>query len=519
MSPKKPASLFLLRVLGIVLVAVVVLLVPDVGPNRYWLVAALLGIHVPLALGAHAALPNSALGWLEPLVDLIVCVALIHLVPEFWHTGLVIALMVSLAPSLNSTMGSHRFYVLLGVILVIGYSFSGYVHDVPRWGVSMLAITAVLPAVMSYAYIQGRRADILRQRAQALTTLNQIAGGVAHDFNNILTGVLGHAELALGKLEKGDPRRESLDEVINGAHRASLLSGQLLAFSRHSIRNEDQLDLANELRIITSLLKPAVAKGVTLSLHAADDLPKVKGDQGQLQQVIMNVILNAAEASDQVPSEVSINAFRDPSAPQDLVLEIKDHGKGIAAANLQKIFDPLFTTKVRGHGLGLASAQRIVKAHGGSINVQSEMDMGTVVTIVLPGSRDAAEVSPTEAPPEQLSDKQVLVIDDDPAVRAVIEEMLRILGRKALLAEGGSAGLALLEEHHAAIDSVILDLNMPGMDGWECLDRIRESHADLPVLICSGYDPGQQLLSGTRDNVEFLQKPFTLAKMRLALGE
>ena len=519
MTLGKPASILFFRVLGIVLVAVMVMLVPDVGPNRVWLVGILLGVHLPIALISQWKLPDSLLAWVEPMLDLTVCVVFIHLVPQFWHTGLVIGLMVALAPSVTTTVSSHRYYIVMGVFLVGGYALAGYVHNVPGWEVPILAIAGVMPAIVFYAYMQAQRADRMRQRAQSLATLNQVAGGVAHDFNNLLTGVLGYAELALADLDPAAPARKSIEEVINGAQRASMLSGQLLAFSRHTVKREDLLDLTSELYIITSLLKPTVPKGVTISLNIADDLPWVHGDRAQLQQVIMNVILNAAEASDHVPCNVSVSMYCEPGHADQLVLEIIDEGKGIAEENLAKIFDPLFTTKLRGHGLGLASAKRIIEAHGGAIRVHSEANNGTVVKITLPAASEANHLVDDACATKTVSGSRVLVIEDDPTVRDVLARLLSNLGLKPLLARDGPQGLAMLQDPTAAIGRIILDLNMPGMDGWQVLDQIRKFDADIPVVICSGYDPEEQNLAGTRAHIHFLQKPFTLDKLRSALTE
>lgn len=519
MSLRKPASIFFFRVLGIALVAAIVLVVPDAGPNRYWLVGILLGIHLPIALISQWWLPTRILSWAEPMLDLLVCVVFIHLVPQFWHTGLVIGVMVALAPSVTATTSSHRYYVAMGLILVTGFALAGYLHKIPGWEIPILAIVAVMPAVLYYAYIQAKRTDRLYRRAQSLSTLNQVAGGVAHDFNNLLTGVLGYADLALAELGPEEPARKSIQEVINGAQRASILSGQLLAFSRHAIKRDELLDLTSELYIITSLLKPTVPKGVTITLDIADDLPKVHGDRGQLQQVIMNVILNAAEASHQVPCTVSVSMYRQPERTDELVLEIADQGKGITDENMSRIFDPLFTTKMRGHGLGLASAKRILEAHGGSIHIHSEANNGTVVKVILPAAASTIQPAHTAVAKKSVSGKRVLVIEDDPSVRDVIFKLLENLGLKTLLAKDGPEGLSLLQENIPAIDQVILDLNMPGMDGWQVLDQIRKLDADLPVLICSGYDPEQQRLTETQTQIDFLQKPFTLDKLRSALAQ
>lgn len=516
MARSKPLGMFVFRVLGIVLVALVVLVVPDVGPNRAWLVAALLLLHLPLALWMHAKVRNDTLSWLEPLLDLSVCVLLINLVPAFWHTGLIIGLMVSLAPSINANLDSHRYYVLMGLVLIGGFSASGYIHDVPRWGVTMLAVGAVLPAVLFYAYVQAIRADLIRQRAQSLSTLNQVAGGVAHDFNNLLTGVLGYAELARGELAADHPARESIDEVVRGAERASLLSGQLLAFSRHNVEHQDQFDLAGELRIITNLLKPTIPKGVTISLETAQALPYVKGDRAELQQVFMNVILNAAEACERLPAEIKITLYPEISDHHGLVVEVQGTGAGLGKENIGRIFEPLFATKLRARNIGLTSAKRIVEGHGGQIEVAGVSGGRAHIRITLPGVPvSAAEYQPrTDA---DLGLGRVLVIEDDPTVRKVIAKLLDRLGFTAMLAEDGPTGLALLESNADSVDRVILDLNMPGMDGWEVLDRIRALYHELPVLICSGYDPDESKLVDRGRSVDYLQKPFTIDKLREAL--
>ena len=517
---RRPTKFLSFRVSGMLGIALIALLVPAVGDNRFWVAGILAIVGAPAAVWLNLRAPMVDNGWLEPLMDLLLVVGLVHLVPEVWHAALCVALMVALAPSVGLHPLSYRIYTAFAVILVVGMVFAAVLHGVSDWILPIAVVLVVYPSVIFYAHWQTRRADELRERAQLLKGLNQVAGSVAHDFNNMLMAISGHAELAQLDLPPDHPAAGSVAEVLQGAKRAAMLCNQLLAFSGRKVQSNAVIDLQSEVSVIVGLMEPVVPKGVRLVLEPAMQPFLVKGDRAELQQVMMNVVLNAGEAISQVPAEINLRLRRqiDESGAW-VLLEVDDHGKGISSNELEHIFEPFYTSKSRGHGLGLASAQRIMKTHGGSIVVESQEGVGTHVELRLPEAI-AVDAAPTQtAVPAPERQGPILVVDDDAQVRDVAQRYLGKLGFRVVLAADADEAYSAFVSDLDAFAGVLLDLKMPGKDGWQCLAELRAVRPDIPVIVCSGFDPVGMELSRVASPVTFLAKPFRLLDLRSALNQ
>ena len=514
------APMLFFRNVGALAIAIVVCFVPEAGPHRFWLAAILVFGCIPSAIWLERRFPVAENGWSEPLFDLTMVVTLVHLVPSLWVPALVIGLMIVQAPSVAESDTSFRIYALFAAMLTLGMTLAAVVHDVPAWELPILCMIVLYPSVIFYSHRQAVRANEIRRRARAVEGLHLVAGGVAHDFNNILAGVMGHADLARAALEPAHPARESIEEVMNGTSRASLLAAQLLSFSGRSTGAAELLDLESELRELVGLMQAVVPKGISLEFQSDTEGAAVLGERAQLQQIVMNLIVNASEATQQLPGTVWISASRESEAPSPgswVAIRVKDRGVGIPGELHSRIFDPFFSLKERGHGLGLASARNIVHELGGWIEIASAESEGTEVAVWLPARTAPAPVART---PLAVSAADLtgtaLIVDDEQPVRKVMGRMLQRIGFEVAEAESGPDALAWLRRHQGEVGLVVLDLRMPGMDGWECLGELRTMLPRVPVVICSGYDPDTRQ-RGNDPNLVFLPKPFTIAGLNDAL--
>ena len=369
-------------------------------------------------------------------------------------------------------------------------------------------------------------------RAQRLEGLGTLAGGVAHDFNNLLVGILGGADLARQEVPPGHPAQESLRIVTEAAQRAAGLCRQLLAFAGRAEPRLEPVHLGALLRETSDLLGVSAGRGRTLHCQVEPDLPVVMGDPHQLRQVLLNLVTNAAEASGPgdaitlAAGQVMVDAqalrtfqFGDAGPPGRWVqLRVADRGHGIAPAVLARIFDPFFSTKASGRGLGLAATLGVVRRHGGCIRVESELGTGTTFTILLPlgGSSPAARSSPsTDDPGGQIRlQGRALVVDDEPTVRRVARRILAGLGLEVTEAQDGQEGAEAVEADPSRYALVLLDLTMPRLDGVGALARIRAVAPGLPVLLASGYAQEESRASLRALGVtELVEKPYDVTTL------
>ncbi len=360
-----------------------------------------------------------------------------------------------------------------------------------------------------------RLEEQLRQ-AQKLDVVGRLAGGVAHDFNNMLTGILGASDLLGSQLPAASPLHEDVRIIQDSARRAASLTYQLLTFSRVQPATMQPTDLHATVRAAVALARRTFDRKVAIeeALEAAS--PWVLGDLTLLQTVVMNLLVNARDAMPE-GGRVRVGTT---AADGTLVLTVADTGHGMPPEVASRIFEPFFTTKSvgKGTGLGLSVAFGIVREHGGTIAVESRVDAGTTFTVRLPlaaaaqGEARTAE-SPSAGIVRAAAGGRLLLVDDEALVRAARARALRAAGHEVLVAEDGPAALRLLEGG-ARVDLAVLDLTMPGMDGLATLRALRAVQPALPAIVCSGYAVEGQLQRITLEpDVEVLAKPFSLSDL------
>jgi two-component system cell cycle sensor histidine kinase/response regulator CckA len=370
-----------------------------------------------------------------------------------------------------------------------------------------------------------------RQVAQAtkMQAVGQLAGGVAHDFNNILTAIIGHCDLMLMRHAPGDSDYDDIQQIRSNSNRAASLTRQLLAFSRQQTLRPQVLQLPDVIAEVSTLLKRLLGEHVALQVKHGRSLGAVRADPGQLEQVIVNLAVNARDAilaKDPNGSgtltlqtfAVSVDDVRRMGSEilpvaDYTALRVSDTGAGIAPNLLPKIFEPFFTTKEvgRGTGLGLSTVYGIVKQSGGFIFAESRPGEGTSFTLYFPVHRAEAVKGPRkkQAAGELWGSGTILLVEDEATVRAVAERALARNGYTVLTAENGEAALEILGRE-TGIDLMISDVVMPTMDGPTTAREARKTHPDLPILFISGYAEEQLRQSIDLDRVAFLAKPFSV---------
>ena len=365
-------------------------------------------------------------------------------------------------------------------------------------------------------------AQILHQ--QKLEAVGRLAGGVAHDMNNLLTAVRCNAELILDGLPPEHPDRQPLEEIERSVRNGSALTRQLLTFSRANVVRPSALDINRILGGMAAMLRRYVGTGIDMRFELADDLWLVRADEGQMEQVLLNLLSNAHDAmpgggtATVVTSNVVVAAIGHAAVvgltPGDYVkLAVRDTGIGIEAEMIPLLFEPFFTTKEagRGTGLGLSTAYAIVQQAQGAIVVDSVVGAGTTFTVYLPRHADGVATTPIVIPPPTPSSggEQLLVVDDDPAVRTALRRMLALEGYRILEAQSGRDALALLDAHGSGVALLLTDVFMPAMGGHELAEQVRARWPSIPVVFMSGYTANEIVRRGLMHaNTSFLQKPF-----------
>jgi signal transduction histidine kinase/GAF domain-containing protein/ActR/RegA family two-component response regulator len=378
-----------------------------------------------------------------------------------------------------------------------------------------------------------RRMEDQLSKSQKLESVGLLAGGIAHDFNNLLTGIMGNAGLALEYLPRFGAAAPLVQNVLQATERAASLTRQLLAYSGKGQFVIEPLDLSLLVQQIVCLVQANISKLVTLELDLAAGIPAIEADSSQIQQIVMNLLINAAEAMEDRTGRVLVRtglqrldeaSIRAQALPEELApgnyvfLEVQDTGCGMSPEVQAKIFDPFYTTKFTGRGLGLAAVSGIVRGHRGAIKVYSAVGQGSVFCVLFPASTVAVPVPERmEAARERLEGEGlILVVDDELPVRAAAEAALRHYGYQVVVAENGAEGIAMLREAPSLFAAVILDVTMPVQGGEETLRLIDQIRPDLPVILSSGHhesDVSRHFPPG-KLNV-YLQKPYnaiTLAR-------
>ncbi|MEP6991318.1 MAG: PAS domain S-box protein [bacterium] len=362
--------------------------------------------------------------------------------------------------------------------------------------------------------LTGQRAlEEQLRHSQKMDAIGQLAGGVAHDFNNILAAITGFAQLLESDIDPSDPRASDVQEILKGARRAATLTRHLLAFSRRQTLHPAPLDLGHVVGDTMAMLRPLMGGMLTLDAPAPACVVPVLADRTQLEQVLMNLALNARDAMpDGGTLTIEVGVLREPGTAPLATLTVRDTGAGMSPDVAARSFEPFFTTKARGEGtgLGLATVHGIVQQSGGSITLVTQPGIGSTFTVRLPlvdtvPSWPDADEEVVHAP----SAATVLVVDDEESLRSMVRRVLERAGYRVLTASNGVAALDLLSIHAHAIDVLVSDVAMPEMGGVELAARATERLPGLPVILMSGYTP-EEIVPGfeTGHVAAFLHKPF-----------
>jgi signal transduction histidine kinase len=375
-------------------------------------------------------------------------------------------------------------------------------------------------ARVSRMMVDYQRMEEQSRQSQKMEAVGRLAGGVAHDFNNLLTVIAGYAALLKEGLAPAAERPE-LDEIQAAVKRAADLTRQLLAFSRKQVWQPRVLDVNAVVSGMEGMLRRLIGEDISMVTALAGDLGRIKADPGQIEQVIMNLAVNARDAMPHggklliETKTVHVEAAQIPrlSAGRYILLSVSDTGHGMSAQTASRIFEPFFTTKEvgKGTGLGLSTALGIVEQSGGTLTVESKLGAGTVFRAYLPWTAEQPEEEREGRPRESLSSRNatVLLVEDETPLRKLLLQVLRGVGHSVLEAANGEEALALSSRHSRPIDLLLTDVVMPGMSGPEMVAKLRIGRPRMTVLYMSGYDHELIDKKSLETTASFLQKPFS----------
>ena len=409
-------------------------------------------------------------------------------------------------------------------------------YDVPPLGGRILLLNAcrfereerILLAIEDVT--ESRRVEEELRQSQKMEAIGYLAAGVAHDFNNLLTGVIGNASMVADALPEHDPHKATIETAIAGAQRAADLTRQLLAYAGKGRFYLERVDLSHVAIETGRLVHPSLPANVQLRLDLDKSLPLLLADASQMQQVVMNLVINGAEAIGERGGTITVRTgcqtVTDEPLPdlhpagevapgEYVFLEVQDNGSGMNEQTIRKIFDPFFTTKFTGRGLGLAAVLGIVRQQKGAIQVRSVPGRGTCFRVLFPArEKVGARVDDDVTRDELRGSGIVLIVDDEEMIRKYTGSALETLGYTVLLAQSGQEAVRLVRESSGDIRLVLLDVAMPGMDGLQTLERLREIRPELRVVVCSGFgDRDVEARFAGKDVTGFFPKPFTVKQL------
>jgi two-component system, cell cycle sensor histidine kinase and response regulator CckA len=396
------------------------------------------------------------------------------------------------------------------------------------------AVTGVVEVVADNT--ERKRLEEQFRQAQKMEAVGRLAGGVAHDFNNLLTVITGYCQMLLDHFPPGHSTRDDMLQVLKAADRATTLTRQLLAFSRKQIVQPKVVELGALVLDMQQMLKRLLGVNIELIIHNDANLGRVRVDPGQIEQVIVNLVVNSRDALADRGGRVSIVlrnvALRSEGGTREMpirsgsyvVLEVTDNGSGMDEETLSHLFEPFFTTKEkgRGTGLGLSTSYGIVKQNHGEIEVRSELGEGSSFSIYLPriDEPSALETPHISAPAPVKGAETILLAEDEDGVRHVVAQMLREQGYTVLPANGGAEALRIAQSHSGPLELLVSDVMMPRMSGPELAERLRGIRPEMRVLFVSGYTDGEIVRGGELEpGTDFLQKPFTREQLATKVRE
>jgi len=391
----------------------------------------------------------------------------------------------------------------------------------------IIGIRSTIQDITERKQTEEEKASLQEQlrQSQKMEAIGQLAGGIAHDFNNLLTVIKGYSQLSLYDLKESDPLKGNIEEIQKASQRAADLTRQLLAFSRRQILEFKVLGLNTILRDLDKILHRVISEDIELVTLLADDLGRVKTDPGQVEQVIMNLVVNARDAmpsggkltietADVELDEAYARAHVAVTPGRYVMLSVSDTGVGMTPEVRDRVFEPFFTTKEKGKGtgLGLSTVYGIVKQSGGNIWVYSEPGVGTTFKIYLPRADELPEEMRKKEIVEEipLGSETILVVEDEESVRKLAVKILEKHGYNLLEASNGADASAICEKRKEPIHLILTDVVMPGMSGRQLVEQFREVHQNFKVLYMSGYTDNTIVHHGVLEKgVNYIQKPFT----------
>lgn len=394
------------------------------------------------------------------------------------------------------------------------------------------AILAAVRDISEHKKAERDRRELERQvqHAQKLESLGILAGGIAHDFNNLLMGVLGSADLALQELGGKSPGYKQVSQIRATAKRARELCLQLLAYSGKGRFIIEPIEINEIVKEMGDLLEISISKKAELQYHLSGDVPTVDADATQIRQVLMNLLTNASDALHDLAGTITIATAvhdcdrkffegmygaEDLPAGQYASLSVTDSGQGMDEGTKCNIFDPFYTTKVSGRGLGLAAVLGIVRGHSGALRVDSELEKGSAFTVFLPVSEKLpCTSSQNDVVAKFGGEGKILLVDDEELVREVAQKMLEKMGFEVLVVEDGEEAIEAFKKQHQEISCVLLDMSMPRLSGRETFLELRNLDPHVRVILSSGYTEQEISAEFAGDNLTgFLQKPYVMQQL------
>lgn len=421
----------------------------------------------------------------------------------------------------------------LGVPILVGGEVVGIIGVANRPGgysgaeQAELEVLAGMAGVLYDSYRRQQRELLLEEQlrhSQKMEAMGRLAGGIAHDFNNLLTAISGYAELLLSRLGPDASHRRELDQIKKSAERGALLTHQLLAFGRNQVVQPEALDLNAVVRQMEKMLRLIMGEDIKLISHLAPELGAVRADLGQIEQVIMNLVVNARDAipaggrltiqtADVEWDELAARQFVALKPGRYVMLAVGDNGVGMDAETQSRIFEPFFTTKEKGKGtgLGLSTVYGIVQQSGGEIWVTSQVGQGTTFKIYLPRAEETARTPELGRSSSITGSETILVVEDEPSVRQLASLTLQSKGYQVLEAGDALEALQICRDHPGPIHLVLTDLVMPHLTGCQLGERLQSTYPDTKIMYMSGYT-GDILMKRGIVSLDrpFLQKPFSL---------
>lgn len=470
-------------------------------------------------------------------------------------TGIAVGfwLLVSLVGFLSLRQVTRSFNTLMsGIYTMKDGDFTSRINvttdDEP--GLAATAINELADALQQRSEensrLQEERLNLERQilHSQKLESLGIMAGGIAHDYNNLLQAILGNIELAARNLAPDSAALKFIENAVKSGKHAAQLTHMMLTYVGKGLITKTELDLNKLVRENTDILKTTVLPTVSVKLDLSPDLPPIYADEANIQQVVMNLIINATESIEVPPGVVNISTGiqncdqaclagsllgEKPEPGRFVFLEIRDNGCGMSEETIHRLFDPFFTTKFTGRGLGLSATMGIIRMHGGALFVESKIGAGTTFRVLFPASATAATApvtitEPVSLPPEPAAVQEqplsgmALVVDDEKQVLKICRKMVELCGFTVITACDGLEAVARFREHADEISFVLLDLTMPNMDGITAMGEIFTINPDAKVIISSGFSE-DELHKHIADHAPsgFIRKPYNMATLQTEL--